>query len=391
MKIILLFLLFIAFSYYIWTNNYEGFEEDTNVLTTNSASTGITTIERYKDPMCKNLDEYIYCVDGKIECEDVLGGTVNTLSRIGSYISGDTLTGCSSYINKINLSDYKDETGGVMATGVYFDLSMCTKQKPWRVGGDKDGKLSFKGCFDTELNATNILSSTIVIYKKGDKVLIKSSNIKLNGIQTFLKVLDVDKNSFKFINDVKYYKATVIEATSGNYTINLGPPGNIQTITGVQGSELLKDSLFNQYSNDFYSDLKNGSHPRPKCKGGLFTSCASKPPFTIVNGIYVPTHDAYDTSYNMPSLQKDAIIGAFNLTNPSGIIDKSNILEYNYYDTQLVSNPFIKCIADNGTNVGDKVCCGQDDTLKNTKYICPEEVPNCKGYSKDDNVYGICT
>ena len=33
----------------------------------------------------------------------------------------------------------------------------------------------------------------------------------------------------------------------------------------------------------------------------------------------------------------------------------------------------------------------QNDTLKNTNYVCPQEVPKCLGYSKNDNLYGYCT
>jgi len=49
----------------------------------------------------------------------------------------------------------------------------------------------------------------------------------------------------------------------------------------------------------------------------------------------------------------------------------------------------IKCIADFGTNIGDKLCCGQSGILTDTKYVCPEN------YSKCDNMkcgskYGTC-
>ena len=101
--------------------------------------------------------------------------------------------------------------------------------------------------------------------------------------------------------------------------------------------------------------------------------------------------DSMDVTQNTKSELITQDLDVFNSTNPSGIIDKSNILEYNYYDNQIESTPFIKCIADNGTNIGDDVCCEQKDKLKNTQYICPKEVPNCKGYSKDENIYGICT
>uniref|UniRef100_A0A6C0ETX1 Uncharacterized protein n=1 Tax=viral metagenome TaxID=1070528 RepID=A0A6C0ETX1_9ZZZZ len=447
MKLILMFLLFIALAYYIWTikegfeedfeegfeedfeegfeedfeegfeeDFEEGFEEDfeegfedNKNLTTNAVSPGITTIDRYQDPVCK-ADEYIYCVDGIIECDDILGGKLNTLSSLSKYESGDTLTGCSSFINKVNLSDYKDTTKGVGNTrAVYFDLSMCSSDKPWRMGGPTYKKVDgiwestpnkiipVSTCYDNELDAANAYDATTgktIIFKKGDKVFVNGTFVGLD--QTFLTLSDLDKTYYKIINNKKYYKAVITDATTANYEITYGPIGNQKTTTvniNSNGSVLIKDSLFNIYSNDYYSDLTTGTHPRPKCKGGVFTSCSSKPPFTISNGVYVPTMDSMDVSYTQQESELIKTQGqdVFNNTNPSGIIDKSNILEYNYFDTQLVSNPFIKCIADNGTNIGENVCCGQDDTLKNTKYICPQEVPNCKGYSKDENIYGICT
>ena len=48
-------------------------------------------------------------------------------------------------------------------------------------------------------------------------------------------------------------------------------------------------------------------------------------------------------------------------------------------------NP-IKCAANFGNN---KACCGQTGIVAN-KYICPENLPNCKGYVYNRN-WGICT
>ena len=41
----------------------------------------------------------------------------------------------------------------------------------------------------------------------------------------------------------------------------------------------------------------------------------------------------------------------------------------------------IPCIADFGTEIGDKLCCGQLGTLKNTKYICPANKPKCTKFN----------
>lgn len=49
----------------------------------------------------------------------------------------------------------------------------------------------------------------------------------------------------------------------------------------------------------------------------------------------------------------------------------------------------IKCLANYGTNVGGELCCGQTGVLQNTEYVCPEEMPNCKGFSCGTS-FGYC-
>ena len=40
----------------------------------------------------------------------------------------------------------------------------------------------------------------------------------------------------------------------------------------------------------------------------------------------------------------------------------------------------LKCVADNGANVGDPLCCGQEGVVQNTNHNCPAEYPKCMGY-----------
>jgi hypothetical protein len=113
------------------------------------------------------------------------------------------------------------------------------------------------------------------------------------------------------------------------------------------------------------------------------------------NGKYVPTSDplTLDASYNRSQSQTDLFAKTpFSEppVNPSGIIDRDSLLEYNHFTPRPTETPFIKCIANNGSNIGDPLCCNQPGTLKDTKYICPQEVPTCMGYSATDNVYGYC-
>lgn len=50
-----------------------------------------------------------------------------------------------------------------------------------------------------------------------------------------------------------------------------------------------------------------------------------------------------------------------------------------------------KCVADFGSNLGDKVCCGQEGVLQYSayNYICPKTAPACSGYVCGEK-YGTC-
>ena len=388
-------------------------EQSSNELTSNTISPGISTIDRYADPMC-NANEYIYCVDGYIECADIFGTSQNALQNMTPYTSGSTLAGCGTYINKVNLSDYTTDYGDVSSNrsrGVYFDLSQCDTLnypgKPWKVGGDDI--MSFQGCYPSQKEGDKawdalkgILNiNTTEIYKKGDNVLIENDYLhtikqtlqsdKQTSLKQILAVLDADKHDklYKMVSNKKYYKGTIKDASTALYTVSLGIPGYAIDIPGVSNQYLLKDSLYNKLTNDYYSDLGAGSHIRPMCKSGTFTSCLANPPFIMKNGKYESTSDPMIQVYPDNPLQ-DVDTGApftSPLLGPS-VEEPSSLLEYNYFKTSNNETPFIQCIADYGTNIGDDLCCGQKGKLEDTKHVCPAETPICQGYSKDS--YGYC-
>jgi hypothetical protein len=421
------------------TLNGQSTDKDTKQLLSNKVTPGITTIDRYEDNACR-VDEYIYCVDGKIECQDIFGSVVsdpNSLQTIdSSYKTGNTFKNtCGSYINKTNLSDYTTElrqkfsnTKGVYfdPSGHYFDLSRnkipseCTTEKPWRVGGNNG--VPMQGCYPSESEADtawfsylNTFFNENAIYSKNDNIYVLSSFLNspefLNnnpGTLSLLQLIDKSTNasskSYTTINGQKYYYGTINEVTGDTYSVSLTnapkPMNDDSTIIkNVPKTALLKDSLYNPKTNDYYSNLKSGIQTgRPICKSGTFTSCLSSAPFSIKNGEYVPEKDplVLDASYN--KYRKQSQIDLLTNTpfsspgvNPSGIIDNSNLLEYNYFTSKDKEAPFIKCIANFGSKVGDPLCCNQIGTLKDTKRICPEEVPTCNGYSVSDNVYGYCS
>lgn len=402
-----------------------------NVLRTKPVSTGITSIDRYSDPMCKN-SEHLYCVDGQIECQDIFGDKINnTLQNpVGSYLSGNTFAGtCGSNIDKTNLSDYSRgiETEFTKTTGVYFDISNCSKEKPWRVGkymnGLKDENGNFMTvdsknfqCFSKESDADNAWNTTVnkslninATYKLNDQVFVLASYViskstPENKITNLLKTVDTNKvgsqNSYTTINNQKYYYAQIDALTGNTYTVSI--PNSTIILLNVEKNNLLKNSLYNPKTNDYYSNLTTGKHPRPVCKSGAFTSCLSKPPFKIENGIYVSTISKNDTinmdmSYNKYREQSKIDLNnhiPFSAPpiNPSGIVDKSSfLLDYNYFTPQTTGTPFIKCTADYNSKIGDPLCCNQPGTVTDTKNICPQEVPKCTGYSDVDSTFGYCS
>jgi len=58
--------------------------------------------------------------------------------------------------------------------------------------------------------------------------------------------------------------------------------------------------------------------------------------------------------------------------------------------TSTGSSDVIKCLADNDTQVGDKLCCGQSGVLQNTNYVCPYNKPTCAGFTCG-STFGSCS
>ena len=419
-----------AIQYLINTKNTNGVgsetttDEDTKKLTSDVISPGILSIDRYEDKEC-DTGHHIYCIDGQIECEDIFGskfnGQLHTDTKL-AYESGNTYKNtCGSFIDKTNLYDYTTKIGTDITNtkGVYFDLSNCSSDKPWRAGGNN--KIPKQGCFVSELDADNAWYSYVnnilnknAVYAKNDHVYVLSSFLRSSpelldkGILSVLSVIDADKSnsnkSYTTINGQKYYYAIIDAVTGDTYTVSLTnapkpgmTSGTSMNVENIPKHALLKDSLYNPKTNDYYSNLTTGKYKRPICKSGRFTSCLAKPPFSMKNGKYVPVGDplTLDASYNKYRSQSQIDLLAKTPfseapVNPSGINDKDSLLEYNHFTPRPNESPFIKCIANNGTNIGDPLCCNQPGKLKDTKYVCPKEVPTCVGYSSKDNVYGYC-
>ena len=142
-----------------------------------------------------------------------------------------------------------------------------------------------------------------------------------------------------------------------------------------------------------------------------FTKPYTYVPFEVnVSGQYIEHYDKYQNFFmkSSPCLIYDTISGDFCADSPS------NDMSYNSEDSTCTSLPYTasisgedttsgsddvtdseacdlgsKCIADNGAEVGDPVCCEQTGVVKDTKYNCPADYPTCVGYKCGES-WGKC-
>jgi len=107
----------------------------------------------------------------------------------------------------------------------------------------------------------------------------------------------------------------------------------------------------------------------------------------------VNTNQTYDLRRNQEIYNEKGEVkfGKYDDTDYDGFIRaielKKNQLEK---EKKAICNDTIKCIADFDTQIGDKLCCGQKGTLKDTMFVCPENKPTCGNFKCDSN-FGVCS
>ena len=104
----------------------------------------------------------------------------------------------------------------------------------------------------------------------------------------------------------------------------------------------------------------------------------------------------FDASHTYLIIYKDDV--SFE-SSPCFLYDWSSNCIDNYYNIETTtkssdtdSNNDVSgsiCLADNGAETGDPLCCGQSSVVQNTKYNCPAETPICVGY-KCGSTWGKC-
>ena len=78
-----------------------------------------------------------------------------------------------------------------------------------------------------------------------------------------------------------------------------------------------------------------------------------------------------------------------NFYNSSGNMISQILTKLNDLTLKIDTTANLKCVANFGTKIGEKLSGGKG-VLTDTKYICPEEMPNCAGMLCDEK-YGVCT
>lgn len=104
------------------------------------------------------------------------------------------------------------------------------------------------------------------------------------------------------------------------------------------------------------------------------------------------TNAVYDISANYELYNKEGNLGTskHDETKYSELLDDLRIrFEDLKKQKPATCNESIKCIADAGTSIGEKLCCGQTGVLQNTNYICPVEKPTCSSF-KCGSQFGHC-
>jgi hypothetical protein len=162
------------------------------------------TKDRYLDPECNN-NEYLYCSGDKITCEDIFGNPLQDMKN-----KNGTYSGCGSAINSKSYSQFLDDmTAGLTVEGtqsVFYDISSCPSDKPWRVDISA-GDLSFNvGYNDTSGEVTLVNSD---FYKKFDVVYVDGEYL-YNKYKTDPSFNVIEKYKV-FMNKKVYYKGLIKE------------------------------------------------------------------------------------------------------------------------------------------------------------------------------------
>lgn len=104
------------------------------------------------------------------------------------------------------------------------------------------------------------------------------------------------------------------------------------------------------------------------------------------------TNLVYDLSANYELYKSDneIVVGKHDSTEYEKVLKSLNDKYHQLDSLKPTTCEQMKCVADFGTKIGDELCCGQEGTLKNTRYVCPSEFPTCGDFKCGSN-FGSCS
>ena len=258
------------------------------------------TTDKYADPECKE-DEFIYCTGDKITCEDIFGNPLDLMSEEDNG-NGITYSGCGSGLKNKTYEQFLDDmTIGLTVEGtqkVFYDISLCPSDIPWRVdmsagdlsfnvGNDLSG-VYIKNDYQCYKNPT-IASAISKFNNKDSTNLYIGSDVYVDGDYLYDTYKDerifnlIRVQSKVWVNNKACYKGIIKDITQNN-TFNVHVPDYEGPVfNDIKSKYLYTINLeYSKSLNTTVTDLKVGSLPRPVCKNGTFTNkCSKKQPDTI--------------------------------------------------------------------------------------------------------------
>ena len=99
--------------------------------------------------------------------------------------------------------------------------------------------------------------------------------------------------------------------------------------------------------------------------------------------------EVYDKTVDISNNMFSDYDASQNFYNSSGNMIPQILSKLNDLSLKLETTNNLKCVANFGTKIGEPLS-GGIGVLRDTNYICPEELPNCAGMLCDEK-YGVCT
>jgi hypothetical protein len=294
------------------------------------------TRDRYLDPDC-NTDEYIYCSGDKITCEDIFGNPLNDMIKKKNG-KAFTYSGCGSAINSKSYSQFLDDmTSGLTVEGiqsVFYDLSSCPTDKPWRVDISA-GDLSFNIGYNDTSGEVTLLNSDF--YKQFDIVYVDGEYL-YNKYNTDPSFNMIEKYKI-FMNKKVYYKGIIKEdirtKTNKMYDVYI-PDYKKQVFVDIENKYLYKliekNILSSVYVTDNFQCYKSAV-----VASGISKFNDKKSPNLYINSVvYVDgdyLYDKYNKEAAFRSIRSQTKVWVNNKVCYKGVI--KNIRTNNNFDVSI--------------------------------------------------------